>query len=322
MKKLKISEIDKRNTDYLDLVEEEGTVFNFPEWLDLFREQLKLYGIFNNELLIGAFYLFQTRIFGIKYIKNPVATPHNGLIYRNNNLNSYKWHTLEKAIQQSIADFLRNLKTGIIQFGLPPRVKDVQPYLWKRFKVSPSYTYRIDLNADWEEISSHFDAKLKSDINKAKKDKLRVGKTTEMSFVLGLVKNSFERQKKGLSYEYFDKILNQFATPVNSFAFITWQDDQPSATSMCVYDKDTAYYILGGFNKENHHRGAGSSCIAAAIEYAKELGMKTFDFEGSMIPGIESYFRGFGGELTVKYSVHRAWLPIEMMLKFFKREVY
>lgn len=322
MKNLRICEIEKRNPDYLDLVREKGTVFNFPEWLDLFGEQLRLYGIFNNEILIGSFYLFQTRIFGISYIKNPVTTPHNGLIYKNDNINNYKWHSLEKSIHQCIAEFFQSLRTGILQFSLPPGVKDVQPYLWKRFKVSPSYTYRIDLNADWEEISSHFDAKLKSDINKAKKDILRVEKTTEMSLVLGLVKKSFERQNKGMSYEYFDKILNQFATPENSFAFITWQDDQPSATSMCVYDNDTAYYILGGYNKENHHRGAGSSCIMAAIEYAKELGMKTFDFEGSMIPAIESYFRGFGGELTVKYSVHRAWLPIEMMLKFFKREVY
>ena len=55
--------------------------------------------------------------------------------------------------------------------------------------------------------------------------------------------------------------------------------------------------------------------IRAAILKAKEMGLQVFDFEGSIVPPIERYFRGFGGKLTPIFSVHKAWLPIEIGLK-------
>ena len=59
-----------------------------------------------------------------------------------------------------------------------------------------------------------------------------------------------------------------------------------------------------------------------SIRHAKELGLKTFDFEGSVIPAIERYFRGFGGKLTPYYRVNKAWLPLEMALKLVKRQLF
>lgn len=57
-------------------------------------------------------------------------------------------------------------------------------------------------------------------------------------------------------------------------------------------------------------------------KHAKNLGLKYFDFERSMIPQIERYFRGFGGQLTPYYRINKAKLPFEILLKFFKRESF
>ena len=323
MKDLYIKEIDKQDHGYLALIQEKGGIFNDPAWLDLFGSRLRLYGIFAPpDLMVGAFSLYHTRICGLKYIKNPITTPHCGLIYRNEPGNRYKRNSHEKAIHTCIADFLRALKPAIIQFNLPPEVADAQPYLWKGFKVSPTYTYRLDLGTGMQDIFSQFNGKLRSDISKSQKDAVRVERTEDRSLVRDLVKKTFVRQKISISFELIDKILDRFSAPDNSFAFIAWQEDHLSAASFCVHDKTTAYYILGGYDQENRQRGAGSAALLASIEYARELGLQTFDFEGSMIPAIESFFRGFGGELTVKFSVHRAWLPVEMVLKMVKREVY
>jgi hypothetical protein len=43
----------------------------------------------------------------------------------------------------------------------------------------------------------------------------------------------------------------------------------------------------------------------SAIKVAKSKGVKTFDFEGSMIPGVEKFFRGFGGELTTYFAIQK-----------------
>jgi hypothetical protein len=326
MKDLYIKNIDKSDSSYLGLVKEKGGVFNDPSWLEMFGNKLQLYGIFDaNDSLMGAFTLYHTHLYGMRYIKNPITTPHGGLIYRNDSGNRYKWNSQEKAIHTCIAGFLLSLKAGIIQFNLPPEVRDVQPYLWKRFKVSPTYTYRLDLTADMVGIIGQFDGKLRSDITKAQKDGVETHicvSTDELIIVSDLVRKTLTRKTGTNSFTLIDKILTNFSSADRSFAFIARNGDQPVAAAYCVHDADTAYYILGGYNAGQKQRGAATVAILAAIQHARDLGLKTFDFEGSMIPQIEAFFRGFGGELTVKYSVHRAWLPIEMALKLVKREVY
>ena len=53
-----------------------------------------------------------------------------------------------------------------------------------------------------------------------------------------------------------------------------------------------------------------------SILHAKKLGIEVFDFEGSMLVEVEKYFREFGGELVPYYTVNKAGLPIEMLMKF------
>jgi hypothetical protein len=58
----------------------------------------------------------------------------------------------------------------------------------------------------------------------------------------------------------------------------------------------TAHYIAGGSHPEKRQSGAMSLLIWRAIEWAAQQGCHTFDFEGSMIPQVETLFRAFGGK--------------------------
>lgn len=59
-----------------------------------------------------------------------------------------------------------------------------------------------------------------------------------------------------------------------------------------------------------------------AIQHTQQLGLERFDFEGSVIPAIERYIRGFGGKLTPYFKVNKAWLPIELAMKFVNRNIF
>jgi len=41
-----------------------------------------------------------------------------------------------------------------------------------------------------------------------------------------------------------------------------------------------------------------------------------------MLPEVERFFRGFGGDLVPYFTVNKAWLPLEFMLKLLKREQF
>jgi hypothetical protein len=80
--------------------------------------------------------------------------------------------------------------------------------------------------------------------------------------------------------------------------------------------------LFGGNSKDENTSGAGSATLWECIRKAKSLNLKRFDFEGSMNPGIEHYFRGFGGVLTPYYTVNKALIPIELVLKILRREYF
>ena len=159
-------------------------------------------------------------------------------------------------------------------------------------------------------------------VRKAIKDGLIVKQVDDFGIVKFLILKTFSRQKMTVSENHLDKIFLEFAAKENSFAFVTFAKEKPIAATFCIYDKDTAYYLLGGYDYETKHHGAGASAMWEAIKYTKKLGLKYFDFEGSMVPQIERYFRGFGGQLTPYYRINKAKLPLEILLKFFKRELF
>jgi hypothetical protein len=52
-----IKEITYQSDNYLKLVSECGTVFNLPEWLDMYETNILVHGILNaNNDLIGTFF--------------------------------------------------------------------------------------------------------------------------------------------------------------------------------------------------------------------------------------------------------------------------
>jgi len=137
-----------------------------------------------------------------------------------------------------------------------------------------------------------------------------------------LVQNTFSRKEKQVDIDIIDKILFQFADNTNSFAFISYQNERPISAAFCIYDNEKVYYLLGGYDNEFKHQGAGALAVNAAINKSKEMGISIFDFEGSMIPEVEKYFRGFGGDLIPYYSINKATLPLEMALKIINRSQF
>jgi hypothetical protein len=62
--------------------------------------------------------------------------------------------------------------------------------------------------------------------------------------------------------------------------------------------------------------------VFKCIEKAKSLGCSVFDFEGSMLKGVEKFFRSFGPTMHPYYTVNKANIFLEMALKLKKRATF
>lgn len=286
-------------------------------------DNLLIYGIFDEgDSLIGLFYLYKERKSGFTIYRNPPFTPFIGPVVKVEVQSPIKIARKYRHILSLMAETLDKLQFSVISLSLERNISDTLPFIWKKFKVVPGYTYIIDLNKSTEELYRNMTSERRNDINKAIRDKLVARKVSNNDIIKSLVLNTFLRQKKNISEYYLDKILFEFADESNSFAFVTFKEDIPIAGVFCVYDRLTAYYLLGGYDSELKHHGAGALALWEAIKHSQEIGLRYFDFEGSVVPKIENYFRGFGGILTPYFRINKAWLPIEILLKLYKRELF
>jgi len=300
-----------------------GSVFTTLQWVELFGKDIKNYGIYDaGDNLIGGFFIFTEKKYGFSVYCNPPLTPSIGPFFKNDSINPVRAMDKCKQIISLIAEFIDRTNYSVVSLSFDRNIIDMQPFAWRDYKVTPQYTYIIQLALPVEDIWKRMSNERRNDITRGLKDGLIVKQTDDHKIIKSLVIQTFSRQNKTIDDFYINKILFDFANTGNSFAFVTFANGNPIACTFCVYDNNTAYYILGGYNSENKHHGAGALCVWEAIQYAKNLGLAYFDFEGSMVPAIERYFRGFGGELVPYYRVNKAKLPLEIALKFFKRQFF
>lgn len=302
---------------------EYGTIFNSCDWIKLFGNHATRYGIYNKGgELIGGFIIYRDNKYGLSIYRNPPYTPEIGPFLKIDASNPVSVMDMWKDTLTLICDFISKLQYSIISFSLNKDIIDMQPFIWDKFKVVPGYTYVLNLAMSSEDIWKRMSNERRKNINKGTKDGLKTKRNYDMKIVQELVIKTYMRQEKDIDRHYLNKILFEFANEDNSFAYVTYQGNEPIACTMCVYDKNTAYYILGGYDSQNKHHGAGAMSMWGSIQYAKDMGLKYFDFEGSMNPQIERYFRGFGGQLTPYYRINKANFPIEVIMKFFRRDLF
>ncbi len=317
---LEIINISKK--EYLEFSINFNNVFCSKEWLDIYSDKISFCKVSeNNNLTMAVFYYYRDKKNIIDFFHSPSFTPYNGFLYNLISNNYANQKSDFKKILNSIAQYFDKLaKNKIIKIAFPPEIIDMQPFIWKNFKVIPNYTYKISLSQSLSIIESKMSKERRNDIKKATKDGIISIKCEDNKIVKQLIEKTFNRNELNINNELLDKILFQYSNNDNSFSFVSYQNEKPISAVFCIFDKTTAYYLLGGYDNKNKHSGAGALSLWNAIEHSKNLGLEVFDFEGSMLVPVEKYFRNFGGDIVPYFTINKANILLEIVLKFIKRE--
>ena len=82
------------------------------------------------------------------------------------------------------------------------------------------------------------------------------------------------------------------------------QEGRHHAGVYLVWDNESAYYLMGGSDPDLRNSGATSLCIWEAIKFASTVS-KEFNFGGSMMEPVESFFRAFGGKQKLIFNISK-----------------
>jgi len=148
-----------------------------------------------------------------------------------------------------------------------------------------------------EKVWNDTNANIKTDVRKAQKI-LNVVNDLPFEEFYRIILFTYKRQNLEVRYTYkFLKGILDKAFEKNVGKIFCAVDSQSRchAVVFLVWDKNTAYYLVGGADPELRNSGAASLCVWEAIKFSATVS-SSFDFEGSMVEGIERFFRGFGAK--------------------------
>ena len=185
---------------------------------------------------------------------------------------------------------------------------DWLPFYWGNFSQTTRYTYLLkDLKNSsllWENMSQN----MRRNIRKAKeKFHITVKQGVPVDDFLQTQAQTFERQHKRNTQDTnaLRRLIDVCRERKQGELWGGYDSEgQLHAAAFVVWQKQSAWYIAGGGNPALRHSGAHSLVLWEAIQYVADYS-EIFDFEGSMLPGVERFFREFGGIQTPYFSIKK-----------------
>ena len=181
---------------------------------------------------------------------------------------------------------------------------DWLPFYWKGYSQTTRYTYIFPTISNLDGIESNLNTNLKRNLKKAKERYcLEVKRNISPDVFLEINSQTYERQGKKVYHP--DSLRKLIDVSCKKGQGDIWgaydKQGRLHAAVFLVWQDSCAYYIAGGANPELRKSGAHALVMWESIcELAKNS--SSFDFEGSMIPGVERFFREFGA-IQIPYFV-------------------
>lgn len=180
-------------------------------------------------------------------------------------------------------------------------------FLWNGFQESVGYTYLLDLTPSKAELWNNLRENIRRQIKKAEKT-ISIKSEFNATVIESLLKATFRNQNRDYPIgddQIIDRMVNYIEKQSAGSALIASSGNETHAAILTVMDAHSAYYLIGASDPKHKNSAAMSLLMWESILVAKQEGCFLFNFEGSVIPPIEKFLRGFGGELCPYRKVYK-----------------
>lgn len=236
-------------------------------------------------------------------IRPPMLTPYHGplLQYPPAQKRTTRY-SFQQEVVQGLLDQLPSYQHCYLH--LRPQSHLGMAFHLAGFDLSTRYTYIVPELSDAEGLFMQCRENIRREIRKAEKS-LHVTLSDDID-LLHTVKKAHYTAQKG-QYQISKSLLQRgftYAREQQQGELLVAKDNQghPQGALWYVWDTESAYYLHGGTFLHAKNSGAMSLLLWTALTRAAQH-TRTFNFEGSMVPSIERYFRSFGGERTPYLAV-------------------
>jgi hypothetical protein len=285
------------------------SIFQTARWLDVVAPGC--WGettVMRDSRLIARFSYKHERRFGLSIIRCPPLTQFLGPWVSHQTL---KQSTRLSREHELLSDLIIQLpKFDIFIQNFSPCFVNYLPFHWAGFSSSWRCTYVLNDIGDLGKLWHGFDETCRRAIRKAER-KVSLRLDLKVDDIWRTLEKTWKRQGSLVPYsrEMIKRIVERGAAGDFSRAMgAVDAGGNIHAVIIIVWDENTTYYLVGGGDPFFRESGAHSFLIWEAIKFSAKVS-RSFDFEGSMRPSIERFFRSFSA-VQVPYMCVTKYSPL------------
>lgn len=220
--------------------------------------------------------------FGIYYLYQPFFTPALGVFGK----------TLDA---EKVSAFLNSIPARFKYWDISLNHSNL--FTNTGFPLTERMNYVLNLNRSYEDLYSAFSENHKRNIKKAQNSDCIVSKDLDVEAIIILASQqskSFSPAKKR-DYANFKSLFHEMQKLGKAVTYAVTKDHKVLASCAFLFSHGRAYYILVGNHPDGRTLGASQFLFNEFIR--EHAGTQlVLDFEGSQIPGLASFYSGFGAE--------------------------
>lgn len=266
-------------------------------WLDAICPDWDVAIAYKGDRISGVWpYCIEKKI-NVTILRDQVLTPYMGpYVFYPHDLKASKRDNFQHETLTALLEAMPDVKVWHVSAF--PGLKQVGLFSDYDFEVKVRQTFIMPLNEGVDDIFNRLHETYRRNIRKAEKE-LTITNEPEMLHQLWAYQKA-TLDKKNVRMHFtqlqLQKLFDACRDHDSTALWVARKEDEIQAIVWHAWDGVQSYYLVGGKNPDSTDNLAMTALLWHAIAHSKELDKSGFDFEGSMDPGVEKFFRNFGGK--------------------------
>ena len=255
---------------------------------------------------------------GVGILRNPKLTPYLGphVFFpgdiKQSNADGFEHETVSELLAQIP-------KTKVWHLAMQPGFKQAGIMKNQGLEVHVQQTFLIDLKTEELTLFGNLKENLRRNLRATEKEFEITNDPKYINELYGFQQHTLKG--KGVMQAHtlpeMERLMQACLAHSCAALWVAKEDKEVQAIVWNVWDSERSYYFMGAQNPASDSNKAMSHLLWHAIKESAKRGNTIFDMEGSMDPGVERFFRGFGGKrelyMVVKKNESLLWKLKELV---------
>jgi hypothetical protein len=294
-----------------------GTLFHTSAWKRIVDAacapaRLVLIGCFDGFMLVGGCVALDRERYGQRTAVTPIVTPYAGFLLEPPLGEKLSDQTSRQAeVLTALSEWMQS-HYPYQNLVNAPHLEDMRPLIQCGYRLTPRFTYLINLKLPAEEIWQRFDGSVRRQIKKAEREGYELSDDMKSDAAYALLDATFRRhgQDCPVSREMFEAVISGEPLRECRQIMAAHRDGQLAAYIVALKFNRTLYYELAATHQDFLSSGVSSLLIWELVKSHACEAWNTFDFVGANIPSIARFKEGFNPRLQMHFQAEYLGDPL------------